>query len=1420
MDVSAAANDELVFCELERRRVLSVNATFLSGILSIDIQPGLDPSVDTAVLLTGTDDQTFLVDTNGNGQLDGGELSGQIAELRRVVVDGESGFGNFAWYGDFRAANFENTALASINIRGVEDVTIGAKIDTEGFVTIRNIDGMVTLGGEGSYAGQSYVGELTIGDSLNVVSNTGIQQANNASLIVEGNARFESAGEISLATKAGDYLSIAGHADFISGDVTDRHLITVGAPGAESGTGPFVDLARLSALGSDVRVFESTSLELDQINVSNLQVFAGETIRDHSVANISIAEHSFLDARSIVLELGTFNTGTLQFQSFQDTLIFEDSDTNLLGASNAFNLTLSSVGFLRDADTATLDVAGDAIFSSQTGIVLADAVPNTLTVSGHASFLSPLDIQIGNSAGSGANFGEIGLYGRDVVVYEASSTRLAAMSTNPTTSVFANSLRLQSTGLIDQTEAIDVHHGSTFHLIEPGNILLARSALNQSLMDNQFGGNISISSDAGTLADVSVRDITSGEARQLGTMLANLVTSESMANLEVLLTQRALEFVGPRLNVRGDLQVVVGVDGEPLFSELTSSNQTITDIDGFSLMVGGDAVFRASGDIILADGLANELLIGGESLFVAGTQDAITGARPDVQIGGNATSNVQLGNLSVIAGDVLVNETNATNLRLIVAERLDLISGGSITDVDGANIDVRRDASFESLGNIILADAGLAGDQLRVGGQASFLAVANKTPTGNLLLDDVQIGDGTSSGAINALVELGSVDVVGRNVRLVESDATYLQRVIAALSVDDQIEVLSLGERLEIISGGSVQNTLLDGSSAVGKVYASGASIDAAEWLLLESSEFDTLSYSVGENLTPAESEAAYLRSLRNSDAVASSLDVFNEINAAFTRNGPAEQSLNPELPATLEELRARFDYEATHQGQYAMQVRNLGPLELSGGMARTDGLNVYVETVRTEADGQADLTITGPIVFVDDALAGGDFSGLVLVAGTELNIDAGGSLVSTFFEVYDTALNAFAFQGGEGLGGNFSTSRVLPLEASQLDPSTQHYQQQVATIFGNRSDLGIDRGFQHIVAYADGGYQFFDLEDAPGSDQADLLIRETPFNINFLTSWGSEQLPTSVVFRRAEGLFFYDSAGQSDLAATSFSATAASDFVNDVFVGTADPPIPPIVQPAPPPELPLVAPMLVLPEAPRTTIEIGSSVEVRPPSENVVEIYIAAIFWKDLDVAPENDRLERVEFERLEVEAGEVDVADFLSQRKREVIQLPSDRKLPTNATDEQIEALIEDIRKNTLAYTDDQGRPLFVEPVYGIIQSDPRQGESLWRLFMLRPESTDLGAEEAIRRSESSAVIGLEGNLQGAAEQNFEPVPEDFKAVGAVQDNDRGEQNGAAVPVAADRPVDAAVLPAALWAVVDRYNVRFDRASRTARRRNWPAS
>jgi hypothetical protein len=1607
----AVAADQLSFCELERRRVLSVNATFLNGILSIDLAPGLDPSVDAAALIVGSDAQTFLVDVNGNGTSDPGELTGAIGDLERLVVDGENGYGRFGWYGNFTGANFDDSSLASINIRGLNEVILGAEVDTPGFISVRNIAGPVQLGGEASYAGVAYVGSLSVEKSMNIVGNSEVFTGTNVNIHVGENLLIDSDSDVNLANENGDTFRVTGHTQIFAGNGLLPKSVQIGEQGTVSGTGPVVDLNRVSIVGVEAILHDVNDVELDQIDVDQLSVYTGGRISDRVVARIDVAGASLFEASGLEIATGEFNTGTLEFRINGSAIVEEASDTDFVGTNRAGNLKLVSSGAIGDQPFTTIAIDGPALFAADDGIRLADATNNAISISGHAEFLagdvnarsviaigldgtqtsaSPrvdlfevsmlgsiasvyevndvvlrqvdlteinlfagenitdlatsrisvsgaslfeagginlgigvfnsgtvefrtmgdttlneasgmnlvgtnraqnvdlrsagsiedapqasltasenliavaaenillanhsnsalevagnasfsagIDIEIGLNPGI-ANFGSLSLFGADVEIREASTTHFSAGPLNALSSVLVNKLTLSSTNLITQDAAITVAGNSLFYLQQTGDVLLARSTDpgmtvgSGVLMDNRFERSIDISTASDVLGDVAVRDITDGGPRLLGTVPSfsadDLVVEADTASLEILLPNRSLEVVAKDLRVAGNLQVVVGMDGDGVFPLLATADRSITDGAGASVTVGGAATLRSSGDVVLADQVGDGWRVTGDLLVVAGYDLASGFVGQSVRIGLNSGTGVELGDVSVRAESLELAESERVDLRAIDIGSGKIVASGPIYDVVGAALTVRDELILESTGEIVLADSG-TGDRLHVGGLLSALAIANRGADGSADLDTIRLGSGVQGvGTVRSIIEadvrVGELDLRGQFVQVFEKDGSFLQRIIAAETVDALQNVTTGGGYLQIASGGAIQNQAFDGSRLPGSVVADVASLDANSWMVLDGTQFSELSVFAGENVSASPQEATYLRSLRNAEAVDTSEILFRDIDQAFARNQAQPLSLNRARPSSLSEIGERFDFESTHAGEYAVQVRNMGALRLSDGTMVGEGLNIYVETLpRVGSDGH--LTVSGPIVYAMESAGGGTRlanGGTVLVAGADLLFENGGGVISSGFEVYHPELNAISFNGGDGTPGRLSTSRVLPPEAAQLDPSTQHYQQQVATIFGNRSNNGIDLGFQHTVAYADGSYQFFDVRESSLPRQANLLVRDQPFDIRFLTSWGGEQLPTAIVFRRAESLFLYEAGGSSDLAAESFAPTASSSFVNDVYVGAADPPLPPIPEPAPPPELPLVAPVSVLPEAPRTTIEISSPLEVRSLTENVSEIIVVAIYWEDLDRLPANERLERAEFQQLEVEAASSGSTEFLAERKREIVRLDGAKKLPVNATDEQLEGLIEDVQRNPLDYVDQNGRPLFTEPVYGIIQSDPERGETLWRLFMIRTDQLDLEADVSEATDGSAGpefleaeVVETDASGVGRQERAGDRLNDDGASQG--QEGEKlgpfGEGLNEEAAFQMDGDSSSMLVTPAVLAAIKRLRVTFDRDSRERRRR-----
>ncbi len=189
----------ITICGLEARRVLSVSATFVSGVLDIVIQNDGD-NTDASLLAVGTDD--FFVDANGDQTYDDGthgpaELRGLMADLTQVNVTGDAGQGGFFWRDNFAAAMLKATAGDTVHITQVNTASIAASVMIDGDVDI-SARQQVEFGGSIDITGNLTAATLS---PPGLITNSA-----DANLNVDGNAGFQS-HDIRLGNQPDDQLT-------------------------------------------------------------------------------------------------------------------------------------------------------------------------------------------------------------------------------------------------------------------------------------------------------------------------------------------------------------------------------------------------------------------------------------------------------------------------------------------------------------------------------------------------------------------------------------------------------------------------------------------------------------------------------------------------------------------------------------------------------------------------------------------------------------------------------------------------------------------------------------------------------------------------------------------------------------------------------------------------------------------------------------------------------------------------------------------------------------------------------------------------------------------------------------------------------------------------------------------------------------
>ncbi|MEZ6063875.1 MAG: hypothetical protein R3C19_26305 [Planctomycetaceae bacterium] len=233
---------------------------------------------------------------------------------------------------------------------------------------------------------------------------TGLEvgSVNNPAIVTDGalgvqvaDLTIHATGDVTLNAAANDFdnVSIAGD-DVVITDADDLTLDIVSANNTLTvdATGPVSDLA-----GSDVSATNNGSFSGSTIDLGNGMFNVG-TLTFNSAGSVSIAEDSGtdivgtntagsldltstgaiddsaatsigvtsladFDGTSISLGGGTFNAGTLTFNSAGSVTIAEDSGTDIVGSNSAGSLDLDSTGAIDDAGATDVTISGHADFN-------------------------------------------------------------------------------------------------------------------------------------------------------------------------------------------------------------------------------------------------------------------------------------------------------------------------------------------------------------------------------------------------------------------------------------------------------------------------------------------------------------------------------------------------------------------------------------------------------------------------------------------------------------------------------------------------------------------------------------------------------------------------------------------------------------------------------------------------------------------------------------------------------------------------------------------------------------------------------------------------------------------------------------------------------------------------------------------------
>jgi len=576
-----------------------------------------------------------------------------------------------------------------------------------------------------------------------------------------------------------------------------------------------------------------------------------------------------------------------------------------------------------------------------------------------------------------------------------------------------------------------------------------------------------------------------------------------------------------------------------------------------------NAVLDSNGGVITLDSTGNisqtaNITTDGGSFYAASTRLIMS-----------ATSEISAG-----TGNAILDIRGDIDLGSVVARNVAIQSLGSITDIN----DVTLNVTASSL-------------QIRATGAIGADDQGNGSPNTNARAIDTRVDIlATSSGLGTYIQELNSVTV--GTVDAVTIDRSNFNSTRTKISLDSLSDLESLSGDISIATnfggieildgkdsdgagvsaGGSISLVSLSGTSsnfvlhtglfAVGNVTLKSleGAIDEGDAnarvtgnrLILEAGRYAHLSDVTVRFLQASVSENAALNTVANVGQRTNSLA--NQAGDDFLSNLKTMQD-----PFSMVENPKQFLFDK-YENKFALFVINNATLEIEGiSSFGSSGPNVYVETI-----GDSEILIGGTIsTFSTTSIEGG----IVLVAGSKLNFDSSGQLVTSSELSQGTSiqlvrsigtgsqyLTAQFFDGGDGIGvkdprlitSEFVTQTLSFLAIGETTPYERfdkHVLQRVVAQFGIDSEAG----FVTIVSYADGVSETFDVNGEVGlfgeksgfdrgsipsfprsnPNDAAVFTRSTAFEKDFLNT--NVNLPTSIVVRRSTDFFLFENTNANE---------------------------------------------------------------------------------------------------------------------------------------------------------------------------------------------------------------------------------------------------------------------------------------------------
>ena len=438
-------------------------------------------------------------------------------------------------------------------------------------------------------------------------------------------------------------------------------------------------------------IAEDSSTDIVGINTAGSALITSTgALSDAGATSVTVTGLGSFGGTSISLGGGTFNTGTLTFNSGGSVTIAEDSNMDIVGINTGGVTILTSTGGISDAGATSVNVG--ALTASGTSISLGGGIFNATTV----------------------NFNSVG----NVAIAEDSNTDIVGVNT-------AGSALITSTGALSDAGATSVtvtglgSFGGT-------SISLGGGTFNTGTLTFNSAGNV-------TIAEDSNMDIVGANTAGSATLTSTGAISDAAAT-SIAITGLG-SFAGTSISLGGGIfntgtltfnsagNVTITEDSATALAgastagslALTSSG-AVSDTTGTSLTVtNGSSIIAVGSSIVLNDTAGDVLTVGANASFT-GTAIPITGTA--IKIG--AAGNANFGTLTVNGtGAVDVQEDSDMVLAgSSTASSLVLNATGSIGDSAATSVVVTNGATVTATGAITLADT--AGDILTAGANAAF----------------------------------------------------------------------------------------------------------------------------------------------------------------------------------------------------------------------------------------------------------------------------------------------------------------------------------------------------------------------------------------------------------------------------------------------------------------------------------------------------------------------------------------------------------------------------------------------------------------------------------------------------------------------------------------------------------------------------